>query len=148
STKLSFTFDDSSSVSKDQTSIALSFLFFNATDPHSSLQFIFHTSFFFFPFSSRLNNFTLPNSRFFHTNEVLAVSHIVIKLTNSFSVLSLGYFVKSSTFIFLKHCYLLISSSKNLLNLVHLSRFVPVVIGESGLLQGVYIKQDKPQNHH
>ncbi|CAL9238141.1 unnamed protein product [Arabidopsis halleri] len=55
--------------------------------------------------------------------------------------------MKSSSFIFLKHCYLLISSRKILLNLIQLSwllRFLP----SPSLLQEVYsIEPDEPQCH-
>ncbi|EFH62909.1 predicted protein, partial [Arabidopsis lyrata subsp. lyrata] len=65
---------------------------------------------------------------------LLSVFATQLQVPYGFSSKSFPYFVKSSTFIFLKHCYLLISSPKILLYLIHLSRFVHVGIGECSLL--------------
>jgi len=112
---------------------------------------------------------------------LLLFSYFLLLLT-VFSCLSLSLaslvdfqqIIKSSSFIFLKHCYFHITSPKTLLNLIQLSRYlkipslllhvlknaknnmminqltklarlVHIGVGQSDFLQRVSIKQDEPQ---
>ncbi|KAL9310107.1 hypothetical protein AtEden1_Chr1g0058761 [Arabidopsis thaliana] len=106
STKLSYTFDKLSSLSREKTFIALRFLFSKAT---------FFASTFMLPVSASP---TVSYKSSLFSSSSLSVFFIHASSSSHFPEVHIQQIIKSSSFIFLKHCYFLITSPKTLMNLI------------------------------